>query len=272
VTITSAILEFLVLGCLWICVFLVIAIVAIGALTGSWPRIDLEGLQPAITFLGIPVAYCVGVVLQAATWHFWYKRLHRKALDREMAPALPKGKLEQFWYKLLRRKPSSPAIDGGGERNARHKAAYQRLADSLRNRGLETGLKDDLQTGRDLGGLLDVLRWELLASPQSEPAKQYLVQFHLYRILYGSIPPLFVLGITLGIGFLVALRLAGRSAALAFIIGAVLALSLSMLAFAGASHRRSRTWKYLVFGVQAQTTHAAERQNTTADISVRRAL
>jgi hypothetical protein len=175
-----------------------------------------------ITLLGIPVAYAVGVVLQAATWHFWYKRIHRKALRREMAGS--------------------------------HRAAYQRLADNLKARGVKIGLENDLiETGSDLGGLLDVLRWELLTSTQSEPAKQYLVQFHLYRILYGSIPPLFLLSLLFSIGIWASWRIGSRSLGLAFGVAALLSSLLTILALAGAAHRRSRTWKYLVFGVQAQT-------------------
>ena len=180
-----------------------------------------------VTLLGIPVAYAVGVVLQAATWLLWYKRVHRRALDREMA--------------------------------GRRKEAYQRLAEELELRGVKIGLdREHLETGHDLGGLLDALRWELLASAHSEPAQQYLIQFHLYRILYGSIPPLLFLSVTLTLGIWVAWRIGSGSLAVAFGGAALFSSLLTVLAFAGAAHRRSRTWKYLAFGVQAQR---AERQS-----------
>jgi hypothetical protein len=229
VTITSAILEFLVIGCLWICVFVLAILILLAGYSGSWPLVNLENSEAVITLLGIPLAYAVGVVLQAATWRFWYKRIHRKALRREMASS--------------------------------HKEAYQRLAQILKSRGVKIGLEKDLiETGSDLGGLLDVLRWELLTSPQSEPAKQYLVQFHLYRILYGSIPPLFSLSLILSIGIWASWRIGSRALGFAFAVAALLSLLLTILALAGAAHRRSRTWKYLVFGVQAQT---AERHHST---------
>src|SRR5215468_9479711 len=111
VTITSAILEFLVIGCLWICVFLLAILILLAGYSGSWPQVNLGNSQAVITLLGIPLAYAVGVVLQAATWRFWYKRIHRKALRREMASS--------------------------------HKEAYQRMAEILKSRGVKSGLEKD---------------------------------------------------------------------------------------------------------------------------------
>jgi hypothetical protein len=150
-----------------------------------------------------------------------------------------------LWYKRIHHNALKDELEA-------HRAAYQRLAEASRARGLTVGLsKERLEEADDLGGLLDVLRWELLTSPRSEPAQQYLVQFHLYRILYGSIPPLLLLSVVLGAGIWVAFRVSGSSVAFAFGMMTVVSSLLTVLAFTGAKHRRARTWKYLVFGVQA---------------------
>lgn len=219
-TVTSAILEFLVLGCLWLLVFLVAIFVAVAGWSGTWPEVALGGSNALWSLLGIPVAYAVGVVLQAATWVLWYKRVHRKALAAEVG--------------------------------SRHRAAYQRLADALKARGVAIGLPDGrLERGEDLGGLLDVLRWELLMSPRTEAAHQYLVQFHLYRVLYGSVLPYFALSLLLATGALTAGGTGPAWLAPAFTLAALFSLILALMAWKGAAHRRSRTWKYLVFGAQA---------------------
>ena len=220
--ITSAILEFFVLGCLWICAFLLATFILMAGWSGVWPQLDLGDAQPLVTLVGIPVTYAVGVVLQAATWRFFYKRVHSAALEREV--------------------------------NGSHREAYVRLADEFRRRGVEIGLnKGELKTGKHLGGLHDALRWELLASSQSGPAQQYLIQFHLYRILYGSIPPLFFISVVLTFGISwFALRTGSGALVLAFVLAALFSWVLTVLAFFGAAHRRARTWKFLVFGVQAQ--------------------
>jgi hypothetical protein len=210
-TITSAILEFLVLGCLWSCGFLAATFILVGGSSGSWPQVNLEGAEVVVTLLGIPVIYAIGVILQAATWRFWYKEVHRKALQRE--------------------------IEGS------HSDVYHNLAKDLNM---------TLETGKDLGRLLDVLRWKLLGAAQSESAQQYLIQFHLYRVLYGSIPPFIFLGVILALGTRVASRMGSWSLALTFSITAIFSILLAAVAFTGADHRRSRTWKHLVFAVHAK--------------------
>ena len=218
-TVTATILEFLVIGSLWAAV-IAVALVVVASMVGlQLPVGKIPDFDFLLAVITVPITYLLGVISQAVTWRYWYlPKVHFPSLAEELA--------------------------------GRQAAAYQAVYRELRKRGYPLGgVKfegETLETAKDLGRMLDILRWELMRWSHEEPGKQYLVQFHLYRLIYGSIPAMAMLSVVLlsGMGSMFA---SGEPAvSLFFAVGAALSATLARLAYVAAAHRRGRLWKYLM--------------------------
>lgn len=220
-----ALIEFIVIGAIWTTIALSFLplLSALGVVSLFLFKPLNTGVS-SFSWVLLPLFYVIGIITQSLTWRWWYMpRVHRPDLDREIVSR------PQYY---------------NGVFNAMKLKGYNFL-----------GLPPDhsaLENGRDLGIFLDALRWELFASPRQELSRQYLFQFHLYRISYGVLPPIFfalilypVVGGCLIIG-------GGAINLIVFLLfGTIVLLALYVGARTSASHRRRRNWKYLVCSINA---------------------
>ncbi len=232
-TVTTAILEFLVIGSRWVAtIAAVLVIVPLAA--GSQLPLDKLPDMPDMDFLlaviTVPITYLFGVISQAVTWRHWY---------------LPKVHLPSLAEELV------------GEQEASYQAVYRELRKREFPLGTVKFEKEVLESPKDLARMLDFLRWELMRWSHEEPAKQYLVQFHLYRLVYGSIPAAVGFALVLVLGTAVALVEADPAHALLFAIGAAISAVLARLAYLAAAHRRRRLWKYLMLSFNSMIEEEA---------------
>jgi hypothetical protein len=224
--ITTAILEFLVIGSLWIAAILVALGICLDV-PSLLPLPESSDVRVLLSLVSLPFAYLLGVIAQGVTWRSWYlKRHHYPALHEELHG--PHGSEYQVIYEAMR----------------------------IRRRPL-TGLSsatEALSGGRQLGALLDLLRVELLHGERAELGRQYQVQFHLYRLLYGSIPPLLALSVLLLAAAILVLLHRGQGWAI-LLLGSSINLLAGCFAFQAAAHRRKRLWKYLRLGANTIFTN-----------------
>lgn len=234
--VTAALLEFVVIGSAWASLGWALLALAprIGLAPFPFDGLPIAGTESTVWIL-LPGIYAVGIITQTLTWRWWYMpRVHRPDLNKEL--------------------------------ESHRKCDYAALFDTMKNHGYTIpGLSRDLsalQDGTDLARFLDALRWELFACPAQEPARQYLLQFHLYRISYGILPPLFV-GLVVSPIAWIAPR-ANESTAASVGAGCLVSGLLAVM-FVGArisaTHRRRRTWKYLVSGMNVILQSRTERDS-----------